>query len=208
MAELEVKNSNNKTMEKISLKDDIFGLPSRADILHEAVVNYRANQRQGTHATKTRGEVRGGGKKPWKQKGTGRARAGSNRSPLWRGGGIVFGPQPRDYSYSMNKKQRRLALKTALSSKVSEDKMIVVDSFDIDEPKTKKMTALLDGLGISGKRVVVVTKENDMNVYLSSRNIPYVSVRRASDLNTYTLMVHEIVLVSKDALLSIQEAVS
>ncbi|GBD98776.1 50S ribosomal protein L4 [bacterium BMS3Abin07] len=205
MAEVEIKNAENKTVDKLALKDEIFALPVRTDVLHESVVNYLANQRQGTHATKTRGRVSGGGKKPWRQKHTGRARAGSIRSPLWKGGGTVFGPQPRDYSYSMNKKQRRLALKTALSSKLSENQILVVDSFGVDEPKTKKMTALLSKMGLEGKKVLIVTKDKDENVYLSARNIPNIKVKRSSDLNTYSIMVHEFLLITKDALLSMQE---
>jgi len=206
MAEIEVRDKENRVVEKLPLKDEVFGLPARTDILHEAVVNYLANQRQGTHATKTRGKVRGGGKKPWRQKHTGRARAGSIRSPLWKGGGTVFGPQPRDYSYELNRKQRRLALKTALSVKLSENQLIAVDSFGIDEPKTKKMIAFLDSLGLTGKKVLIVTKEKDDNVYLSARNIPGVKVKRASDLNTYSIMVHDYMLVTKEALQSVQEA--
>lgn len=206
MAEVEIKNAENKTVEKMSLKDGVFGLPANTGILHELVVNYLANQRQGTHSTKTKGKVSGGGKKPWKQKHTGRARAGSIRSPLWKGGGTVFGPLPRDYSYTVNKKQRKLALKTALSAKLSEKQIIVVDALVIDEPKTKKMVAVLDKLGLGGKKVLIVTEEKDNSVYLSARNIPNVKVKRASDLNTYSVLVHDFMLVTKDALLSVQEA--
>ncbi|MEE9524053.1 MAG: 50S ribosomal protein L4 [Thermodesulfovibrionales bacterium] len=206
MADIDIKNIENKTIEKVSLKEDVFGLPVKTEILHAAVVNFLANQRQGTHATKTRGKVKGGGSKPWKQKSTGRARAGTIRSPLWKGGGTVFGPHPRDYSYSMNKKERKLALKTALSAKLSENQIIVIDSLKIDEPKTKSMVALLDKLGLAGKKVLIITKEKDDNVYLSSRNIPYVKVKRASDINTYSVMVNDFMLVTRDALMSVQEA--
>ncbi len=206
MADIDIKNIENKTIEKVSLKEDVFGLPVKTEILHAAVVNFLANQRQGTHATKTRGKVKGGSNKPWKQKNTGRARAGTIRSPLWKGGGTVFGPHPRDYSYSMNKKQRKLALKTALSAKLSENQIIVVDSLKLDEPKTKNMVSLLDTLGLTGKKVLIVTKEKDDNVYLSSRNLPYVKVKRASDINTYSVIVNDFILVTKDALMSVQEA--
>ena len=206
MSEVEIKNTENKTIEKMSLKEGLFDLPVKAGVLHESVVNYLANQRQGTHATKTRGKVKGGGRKPWKQKNTGRARAGTIRSPLWKGGGTVFGPHPRDYSYSVNKKQRKLALKTALSAKLSENQIVVVDSLNIDEPKTKKMVAVLDKLGLGDKKVLIVTKEKDTNVYLSARNIPNVKVKRASDINTYSLIVNDCMLITKDALLSVQEA--
>jgi large subunit ribosomal protein L4 len=205
MAEIDIRDKDNKKIDTLGLREDIFGLPAKGHILHESVVNYLANQRQGTHSTKTRGMVRGGGKKPWKQKHTGRARAGSSRSPLWRGGAIIFGPQPRDYSYHMNKKQKRLALKTALSSKVAENQLIVIDSLPLTEPKTKVMVSLLNTLGISGKSVLVVTKEKDDNVLLSSRNIPYIGVKTAADLNTYSVLEHEYLLVTKDALISMQE---
>lgn len=205
MTEVEIKDTENKTVEKMSLKEGLFDLPVKAGVLHESVVNYLANQRQGTHATKTRGKVRGGGRKPWKQKNTGRARAGTIRSPLWKGGGTVFGPHPRDYSYSVNKKQRKLALKTALSAKLSENQIVVVDSLNIDEPKTKKMVAVLDKLGLGDKKVLIVTKGKDNNVYLSARNIPNIKVKRASDINTYSLIVNDFMLITKDALLSVQE---
>jgi large subunit ribosomal protein L4 len=205
MAEIDIRDKDNKKIDTLGLREDIFGLPAKGHILHESVVNYLANQRQGTHSTKTRGMVSGGGKKPWKQKHTGRARAGSIRSPLWRGGAIVFGPQPRDYSYHMNKKQKRLALKTALSSKVAENQLIVIDSLPLTEPKTKVMVSLLKTFGISGKSVLVVTKDKDDNVLLSSRNIPCIGVKTAADLNTYCVLEHEYLLVTKDALKSMQE---
>jgi large subunit ribosomal protein L4 len=206
MADIDIKDIKNKTVDKVSLKEDVFGLPVKKEILHAAVVNFLANQRQGTHATKTRGNVKGGSSKPWRQKGTGRARAGTIRSPLWKGGGTVFGPHPRDYSYSMNKKQRKLALKTALSAKLKENQMIVVDSLQLDAPKTKNMVAILDTLGLTGKKVLIVTKEKDDNVYLASRNIPYIKVKRAADLNTYSVMISDCMLVTRDALMSVQEA--
>ncbi|UCG78687.1 MAG: 50S ribosomal protein L4 [Nitrospirota bacterium] len=207
MADIEIKNMENKAVGKASLKDDVFGVPVNAGLLHSAVVNFLANQRQGTHSTKTRGKVRGGGKKPWRQKGTGRARAGSIRSPLWKGGGTTFGPQPRDYSYNINKKQKKLALKTALSSKLSDEQIIVLDELKVDSPRTKSMVAILGNLGLEGKKVLIVTKEKDENVYLSSRNIPYLKVKRASDINTYSLLTHEYILITKDALQAVQEAI-
>lgn len=206
MASVDIKNRDNKKVDTLALKDDIFGVPVKAHVIHESVVNYLANQRQGTHSTKTRGMVRGGGKKPWKQKHTGRARAGSIRSPLWRGGAIVFGPQPRDYSYRMNRKQKRLALKAALSAKVSDRQFVILDSLSFEKPKTKEMVSLLNSLGLSDKKVLVITREKDENVFLSSRNIPRVSILTASDVNAYTVMDHEILLATKDAVLSLQEA--
>jgi large subunit ribosomal protein L4 len=205
MPEIEVKDINNNVVEKVTLPESIFGLEVKTALLHEAVVNYLANQRQGTHATKTRGMVRGGGRKPWRQKHTGRARHGSIRSPLWKGGGVVFGPQPRDYSYEMPKKQRRLALKTALSAKLKDGELIVVDKISFEQPKTKEMVSLLKSLGLNGNSVLIVTADKDENVYLSARNIPGVTVMRAMDLNTYQLLVHQRVVLTKDALQKIQE---
>ncbi|GBE02068.1 50S ribosomal protein L4 [bacterium BMS3Bbin06] len=205
MPGVEVKDRNNSVVEKIEMPEGIFGLEIKTSLLHAAVVNYLANQRQGTHATKTRGKVRGGSKKPWRQKHTGRARHGTNRSPLWKGGGVIFGPHPRDYSYRMPKKQKRKALKTALSVKFAEGNLVVVDALSFEKPRTKDMIAVLRNFGINDKKVLVVMPDKDENVYLSARNIPRVSVMRAADINTYELLVHEHVLVTKDALEKIRE---
>jgi len=205
MPEVEVKDRNNNVIEKITLPEDVFGREVRKDILHTAVVNYLANQRQGTHSTKTRATVRGGGRKPWRQKHTGRARHGSIRSPLWKGGAVVFGPQPRDYYYKLPKKQKRLALKTALSAKLKDNELTVIDNIALDKPKTKEMVSLLKDIGLDGKSVLIVTADKDENVYLSARNIPGVDVTRAVDINTYDILVHDHVLVTRDALAKIQE---
>ena len=205
MPEVEVKDRNNNVIEKITLPEDVFGREVRKDILHTAVVNYLANQRQGTHSTKTRATVRGGGRKPWRQKHTGRARHGSIRSPLWKGGAVVFGPQPRDYYYKLPKKQKRLALKTALSAKLRDNELTVIDNIVLDKPKTKEMVSLLKDIGLDGKSVLIVTADKDENVYLSARNIPGVDVTRAVDINTYDILVHDHVLVTRDALEKIQE---
>ncbi len=205
MPEIEIKDRENKVVGKITLPENIFGLEVKKDILHTAVVNYLANQRQGTHATKTRGMVRGGGKKPWRQKHTGRARHGSIRSPLWKGGGVVFGPQPRDYSYKLPKKQKRLALKVALSAKLKDGELTVVDSLNFEKPRTKDMVAFLKGLNLDSSSVLIVTEDKDENVYLSARNIHGVDVMRAQDLNTYEVLVHQNVVITKDALKKIQE---
>ena len=205
MPGVEVKDRNNSVVEEIEMPEGIFGLEIKTSLLHAAVVNYLANQRQGTHATKTRGKVRGGSKKPWRQKHTGRARHGTNRSPLWKGGGVIFGPHPRDYSYRMPKKQKRKALKTALSVKFAEGNLVVVDALSFEKPRTKDMIAVLRNFGINDKKVLVVMPDKDENVYLSARNIPRVSVMRAADINTYELLVHEHVLVTKDALEKIRE---
>lgn len=204
MPEIEIKDRNNATVGKINLDDNIFSVPPRGSVLHEAVLNFLANQRQGTHATKTRGLVRGGGRKPYRQKHTGRSRAGSIRSPLWRGGGIVFGPQPRDYSYQLPKKAKRLALQTALSIKMSEGAIAIIDALSIDKPKTKEMVSILKNLGLEGKSTLIVLPEKDDAVMLSVRNIPDVKVARVSDLNPYEVMVHDRLLITKDAASSLR----
>jgi len=201
MPDVEIKDKNNNIIGKINLKDDVFGLQTKPAVLHEGVTNFLANQRQGTHATKTKGLVRGGGRKPFKQKHTGRARAGSNRSPLWRGGGATFGPQPRDYSYDPPKKVKRLAVRTALSLKMAEGAITVIDGFVMDKPKTKDMMATLKnlGFGLGGERVLIVTPESDEVVALSVRNIPGVKVVRVSDLNTYDVLASGRLLMTKEA---------
>jgi large subunit ribosomal protein L4 len=200
MPELSVRDINNNVTGTMTLPDEKFGIEGKDALLHEAVVNFLANQRQGTHATKTRGLVSGGGKKPWRQKHTGRARAGSIRSPLWRGGGVVFGPQPRDYYYSMPKKARRLALYAALSRKIADDEVIVLDKLEIQEPKTKKMVEILNNLGVAGESLLVVVNGVDRNVILSSRNIPAVRVMTAEDLHAYDVLSASRVLMTKAAL--------
>jgi len=199
MPVVELKDRNNNIIGKINLRDEVFGLQAKPDVLHEVVTNYLANQRQGTHATKTKGLVRGGGRKPFKQKHTGRARAGSNRSPLWRGGGTTFGPQPRDYSYDLPKKVKRIAVKTALSIKISEGAITVIDGFSLTQPKTKDMVTTLKNLGFEGKKVLIVTPEKDEAVILSARNIPGVRVVRVSDLNSYDVIISHRLLMTKDA---------
>jgi large subunit ribosomal protein L4 len=200
MLEIDIKDINNVSKGSVRLPEDIFGLNGRKDILHEATVNFLANQRQGTHATKTRGMVSGGGKKPWRQKHTGRARAGSIRSPLWRGGGTVFGPQPRDYYYKLPQTIRKRALKEALSAKVSTGDLIVVESLSLERPKTKEMIKVIEGLGLSNQSLLIVLSKKDDNIFLSARNIPGVDVTRVSDLNPYELLSHENILMTRDAL--------
>jgi large subunit ribosomal protein L4 len=199
MPVVELKDRNNNIIGKINLRDEVFGLQVKPAVLHEGVTNYLANQRQGTHATKTKGLVRGGGRKPFKQKHTGRARAGSNRSPLWRGGGTTFGPQPRDYSYDLPKKVKRIAVKTALSIKISESAITVIDGFSLTQPKTKDMVTTLKNLGFEGEKVLIVTPEKDEAVIRSARNIPGVRVVRVSDLNSYDVIVSNKLLMTKDA---------
>jgi large subunit ribosomal protein L4 len=205
MPEVEVKDRNNNTVEKINLRDDVFGVHAKSGVVHGGVINFLANQRHGTHATKTKGLVRGGGKKPWKQKHTGRARAGSIRSPLWRGGGIIFGPQPRDYSYSPPKKMKILALKTALHEKLSNGGIIIVDDIFVDKPMTKKLVEILKNLGLTGKTVLIVLPEKVASITLSARNIPGVNVTRAVDLNTYDIVAYNMLVMTKEAVLRLEE---
>jgi large subunit ribosomal protein L4 len=205
MPEVEIKDRNNNIVEKINLRDDVFGVSAKGAVVHGAVVNFLANQRQGTHATKTKGLVSGGGKKPWKQKHTGRARAGSIRSPLWRGGGIIFGPQPRDYSYNIPKKAKRLALLAAFQEKISSGGIIIIDNFAIEKPKTKEMVSVLKNLGLTNKSVLIVIPEKDDKVTLSARNIPGVGIVRASDLNTYDVIAFNTLLMTKDAVIRLGE---
>jgi len=199
MPVVELKDKDNNIIGKINLNEEVFGLQLKPPVLHEGVRNYLANQRQGTHATKTRGLVRGGGRKPFKQKHTGRARAGSNRSPLWRGGGTVFGPQPRDYSYNLPKKVKKIAVNTALSMKISEGAITVIDGFSFNQPKTRNMVTTLKNLGLEGERVLIVTPEKDEVVSRSARNIPGVRVVRVSDLNSYDVVVSSKLLMTRDA---------
>ncbi|MGQ9570823.1 MAG: 50S ribosomal protein L4 [Thermodesulfovibrionales bacterium] len=199
MTELEIRDRNNTTVGRIKLDEKVFSVPVNETLLHDSVVNFLANQRQGTHATKTRGLVSGGGKKPWRQKHTGRARAGSIRSPLWRGGGIVFGPQTRDYSYNLPKKAKNLALKTALSLKMSDGAITVIDNFSLEKPKTRDLVDILENLGLEKESVLIITPEHDKVITLSARNIPWVKVVRISDLNPYDVLVHSRVLMTKEA---------
>jgi len=205
MPEVEVKDMNNSIKGTISLPDWMFGLSGRKDILHTAVINFLANQRQGTHATKTRGLVSGGGKKPWRQKHTGRARAGSIRSPLWRGGGTVFGPQPRDYSYKLPKNLKRRALGEALSAKLADGEVTIIDKIVLERPRTKEMIGVLKNLGLEGRSVLIVLRDKDEKVSLSSRNIPGVRVARVMDLNPYDIMTHERVLITSDSINAMSE---
>ncbi len=206
MPEFEVKDKNNKPVGKINLSDEVFGVKAKDGVMHNAVVHFLANQRQGTHATKTKGLVSGGGKKPWKQKHTGRARSGSSRSPLWRGGGTVFGPQPRDYSYAIPKKARRLALKAALSGKLSDGEITVVDTLSLEKPQTKEIMSLLKGLQLDGRSTLIVVPEHNETIVLSARNIPGVKVTRVSDLNCYDVAAHSRLLMTKQAAEMLSEA--
>ncbi|WP_054697784.1 50S ribosomal protein L4 [Syntrophomonas palmitatica] len=188
----------------LEISDDVFGIKPNEAVLYQFVKMQLANKRAGTASTKTRSEVSGGGKKPWRQKGTGRARAGSNRSPVWKGGGIVFGPKPRDYSMKLPRKVRRLAMKSALSSKVQDNNLIVVDSLNFDEPKTKLMAATLEALN-AGKKTLVVTADGDPNVVKSARNIPGVKPLRVDFMNVYDLLNYDTLLITRDAVAKVEE---
>lgn len=204
MPKVAVYNMQGSQVGEIELNADVFGIEVNKTVLHSAVVMQLASLRRGTHSTKLRGEVRGGGRKPWRQKGTGRARAGSTRSPLWRGGGILFGPKPRSYSYSLPKKVRRLALKSALSDKVLNGKLIVLDELSFEAPKTKNMVELLGALKIAEK-ALVVTGESNETVVKSARNIPGVGALDASGLNVYDILNHDTLVVTKDAVAKVEE---
>ncbi len=203
MPKVDLLNIEGKKVGDIELSDDIFAVEVNEDVMHEVVVNYLANQRQGTQSTKTRSEVRGGGKKPWKQKGTGRARQGSIRAPQWIKGGIALGPKPRSYKYTLNKKVRRLALKSALSSKVLENKIIVLDSLNFDEIKTKNMVNVLSNLKV--EKALVVLADSNLNVQASARNIPNIKTALVNTMNTYDLLKYDTFVVTKDAVEKIEE---
>ncbi len=203
MAKVSVYNIEGKVVGDMELSDDVFGVEVNEHLVHMAVVNQLANKRQGTQSAKTRAEVRGGGRKPWRQKGTGHARQGSTRSPQWTGGGVVFAPKPRDYSFKMNKKEKNLALKSVLSSKVTEGNLIVLDSMSFDDVKTKNMVTVMANLEI-GKAVVVID-ENNKNVVLSARNIPTVITALTNTINVYDLLKFEKVIVTKEAVATIEE---
>lgn len=189
---------------ELELNDSVFGIEPNQAVMYDFVKMQLANKRVGTSSTKTRAEVRGGGKKPWRQKGTGRARVGSSRNPVWTGGGIAFGPKPRDYSYRLPRKARRLAMKSALSSKVLENNIIVVDQLSFDEPRTKQMVATLQALN-SGKKTLVVTADGDPNVSKSARNIHGVKPLKVDFINVYDLLNYDTLLITRDAVAKVEE---
>ncbi|HBT20970.1 MAG TPA: 50S ribosomal protein L4 [Peptococcaceae bacterium] len=207
MPKVPVYSTSGEQVGEMELSDEVFGEEINEAVIYEVALSQMANARVGTASTKTRGEVRGGGRKPWRQKGTGRARAGSIRSPLWKGGGVVFGPKPRDYSYRLPRKVRRLALRSALSSKVAEDNLIVLDSLKFEEPKTKKMLEILKTFD-ADKKTVVVTEKNNENAYKSARNIPGITHRSAENLSVLDIVTHEKLLMTKDAVVHLEEVLS
>ena len=203
MANVSVYNIEGKEVGSIELNDAVFGVEVNEHLVHMAVVNQLANNRQGTQSAKTRSEVSGGGRKPWRQKGTGHARQGSTSSPQWTGGGVVFAPKPRDYSFKMNKKEKRIALLSALSSKVADNKIVVLDAFNLDEVKTKKFAEVMSNLKVD-KALVVIEGENK-NVVLSGRNIPTVKVSATNEINTYDVLKYETLVVTKAAVEKLEE---
>lgn len=204
MPKVALYNVSGEQIGDIELSDDIFGIEVNTHVMYEAVKAYLANQRQGTQSAKTRSEVRGGGRKPWRQKGTGRARQGSIRSPQWKGGGVVFAPKPRDYSIRLPKKVRRLALKSAFSSKVESNEIIVIDELNMTTPKTKDMIKVLENLKV-GKKALIVIPAKDENIYKSARNIPGVKTSAVNTLNVYDILNHDSFVITKDAVSKVEE---
>ncbi len=203
MPKIKVVDMSGKELREIEISEVLFASDINETAVHQAVVNHLANRRQGTQSTKTRSEVRGGGRKPWRQKGTGSARQGSTRSPQWKGGGVVFAPKPRDYSYKLPKSLKKVALSSALTSKFNDGKMIVVDNISFDAPKTSKMIEFFDKLG--ARKPLVVTESVDKNVYLSARNIEKAAVTYADLINVYELLKHDNLVISESALKRVEE---
>ncbi|AZR74719.1 50S ribosomal protein L4 [Anoxybacter fermentans] len=208
MPKLALYNRAGSQVGEIDLNENVFGVEVNEPVVHRAVVAHLAAMRAGTHKTKTRGEVSGGGKKPWRQKGTGRARQGSIRAPHWVGGGTVFGPIPRDYTKKINKKEKKLAVKSALTNKVEEGKLIVIDDFGIKEPKTKEMVKILSDLKLNDKKVLIILPGKDEAVYKSARNIPNVKTLVTQALNIYDLLNCEYIVMTRDAVAAVEEVLA
>ena len=207
MATIDIKTAEGKVASTAELADSVFGIEPNVPVMHQVVRMQRASWRAGTHDTKTRGQVRGGGKKPWRQKGTGRARQGTIRAPHWRGGGVVFGPHPRDYSFKVNKKEIKLAIRSALSAKLADEQLIVVDKFEFEKPSTKAAVAVLKALEVEGRCTIVVTDEN-VNAFLSFRNIPTVDIVPSGDENVYELLDNKFLIFEEEALRKLEEAMA
>ncbi len=203
MAKVSVYNMEGKEVGKMDLNDAVFGVEVNEHLVHMAVVQALANKRQGTQKAKTRSEVSGGGRKPWRQKGTGHARQGSIRAPQWKGGGVVFAPTPRDYSFKLNKKEKRAALKSVLTSRVQENKLIVVDELKFDEIKTKNFKNVMNNLKV--EKAIVVLGEKDDNVYFSARNLPAYTTAAADSINVYDILKGDTLVLTKDAVAKIEE---
>lgn len=208
MPKVAVYNTQGQQVGEIELDDRVFGVEVNEAVVHEAVVAQLASKRKGTASTKGWAEVSGGGRKPWRQKGTGRARAGSIRSPLWRGGAIIFGPKPRDYGYKLPKKVRRLALRSALSAKVQEGNIIVLDDLKLSRPRTKDMIGILKALKVEDDKALIVTADNDKNVELSARNIPGVTLMPSEGLNVYDVLAHDKLVITREAVERVQEVLT
>ena len=203
MAKVSVLNMEGKQVDEIELNDAVFGVEVKENLVHQAVLSQLANNRQGTQKAKTRSEVSGGGRKPWRQKGTGHARQGSTRAPQWTGGGVVFAPVPRDYSFKMNKKEKRAALQSALTSRVEENKFIVVDELNFDEIKTKKFQEVLNNLNVN--KALVVLEDGNTNVEISARNIAGVKTAKTNTINVYDILKYNTVIATKAAVATIEE---
>lgn len=203
MANVTVYNIEGKEVGKLELNDAVFGVEINDHLVHMAVVQQLANKRQGTQSAKTRAEVSGGGRKPWRQKGTGHARQGSTRSPQWKGGGTVFAPKPRDYSFKMNKKEKALAIKSALTSRVNEQKLVVLDQLTFDEIKTKQMKAVLESLKLD--KALIMLDKKDENVILSARNLPKVRTVLTNSINVYDILKYDTLVLTKDAVAQLEE---
>ena len=204
MPKIDVYDINGKKVSEVELNEEVFGIEPNEELVQAAVVNYLANQRQGTQSTKTRAEVRGGGRKPWRQKGTGRARQGSIRAPQWIKGGIALGPKPRSYRYTINKKERRIAIKSVLSSKVLENQLTVVDNISFDEIKTKNMVTALNNLKVEGKTLIMLAEKNE-NVQKSARNIEGVKTTLVNTINVYDLLKYNKLVVTLDTVKKLEE---
>ena len=204
MPQVAVYNTLGDKVGEMTLSETLFNAEISEPSLHQAVVAYLAAQRQGTHSTRIRSEVRGGGRKPWRQKGTVRARVGSIRSPLWRGGGVTFGPKPRDYRIKMHKNVKRVAIRSAFSSKVQDEDLIVLESLELDAPKTKEMVALLKNLNVD-RKALLITADPEKNIYLSARNIPGISVTFSGSINVYDILLHDKLIILKDAVSKLEE---
>ncbi len=203
MAKVSVLNMEGKQVDEIELNDAVFGVEVKENLVHQAVLSQLANNRQGTQKAKTRSEVSGGGRKPWRQKGTGHARQGSTRAPQWTGGGVVFAPVPRDYSFKMNKKEKKAALKSVLTDRVNENKFIVVDDIKFETPKTKDFVKMMNNLNVS--KALVVLKDNDVNTVMSAKNIPTVKTALTNTINVYDILKYDVVVIDKAAVATIEE---
>lgn len=198
MPKITLLNQSGQNVGEVNLEDKVFGIEPNQQVIYDVVKAIRANNRQGTHKAKTRSEVRGGGRKPWRQKGTGRSRQGSIRSPQWVGGGVVFGPSPRDYTLKVNRKVRKLALKSVLSQKIKDGKLIVLENLSVETPKTKAMAEILNGLKVS-KKVLMILSEQNENIERSARNIPNLSVTTAAQVSVYDILYHDVIIATQDA---------